>query len=72
MTVEQIISEMIDKGVTGLLVAALITGILVPKWVLDEYRKREAANAALIERLAARLDSISDVFEDFTKPPNGR
>jgi hypothetical protein len=59
--VDAVIGELVRQGILGIVVAALILGWLVPKWVMDESRKREdlkdqiiARQSAIIERLAEK------------------
>jgi hypothetical protein len=52
-------SELFRNGILGLVVAALIIGWLVPKWVLDEYRKREAGYLATIERQSEVIEKLA-------------
>ena len=41
-----LVAEVLKQGTLGLAIAALILGWVIPKWVLDEYRKREAVKAS--------------------------
>jgi hypothetical protein len=65
---EPLIADLLRNGVLGLVIAALLSGWLAPKWVLDEYRRRlEAKDATIerqarvIERLASRGARLADV-----------
>lgn len=51
-------------GVLGVVVLLLMLGILVPKWVIDEYRKREAVKDAVIAQQAAALERLADRLDD--------
>lgn len=51
---------LLGYGVLGLVVLLLLLGILVPKWVVDEYRKREAMKDATLDRLTAALEKLAD------------
>lgn len=60
-------SEFIRQGLLGLVIGAFILGWLSPKWVVDEYRRRETVKdeiirrqSALIERLAAKRGGLPD------------
>jgi hypothetical protein len=53
------VAEFVRQGLLGLIIAGLLLGWLVPKWVLDEYRKREAVKDATIDRLTAILERLA-------------
>lgn len=60
---DPIITEWLRYGLLGLIVVALLLGILIPKWVLDEYRAREKFKDAIIERQAQALERLADKSE---------
>lgn len=60
---DPITAEWLRYGLLGLTIAALLLGILVPKWVLDEYRTREKIKDSIIERQAQALERIADKIE---------
>jgi len=58
-------------GSTALLVIAVwafATGRVVPRWVLDESAKREAAWTLLYEREKATVEKLLDSIAKATKP----
>lgn len=55
---------LLGYGVLGLVVVLLMLGVLIPKWVVDEYRKREALKDQVIERLSAAIERLADRMED--------
>lgn len=58
--IDPVVSEFLDKGVLGLVIVALLVGFLVPKWVVDEYRKREAFKDGIIDRLTKAVEALED------------
>jgi hypothetical protein len=67
--IDPVIEGFLDRGVIGLVFVAVLIGWLAPKWVLDEYRKRESVKDELILKLTDRLDAIADTLEDIAKGP---
>lgn len=53
------IEDLFDRGLLGLLFVLILLGFLVPKWVVDEYRKREGVKDAVIERLTAAIEILA-------------
>lgn len=51
-----LIAEIIKQGVLGIVIAALLTGYLVPKWVRDEMKAREDVKDEIIERQAKLIE----------------
>lgn len=60
---------LLGYGVLGLVVLLLMLGILIPKWVVDEYRKREVLKDQVIERLSAAIERLADRMDD--RPAGG-
>lgn len=60
---DPVFREFLGLGVTGAVVVALITGLLIPKWVIDEYRKREATKDGVIATLTESLQRLADKHE---------
>jgi len=54
-----IIGEFLRQGILGLVIAGLLLGWLHPKWVVDEYRKREAVKDAVIERQSIVIEKLA-------------
>lgn len=52
-----------DYGTELTLVVLLILGILVPKYVVDEYRTREKVKDAFIEKLGNAVERLADKIE---------
>ncbi len=67
--IDPVIEGFLDRGVIGLVFVAVLIGWLAPKWVLEEYRKRESVKDELILKLTDRLDAIADTLEDIAKGP---
>lgn len=58
---------LLGYGVLGVVVTLLMLGWLTPRWVVDEYRKREAVKDQIITQQAAALDRLADRFDDLPK-----
>lgn len=58
------IEQLFGYGVLGVVVVLFMLGILVPKWVVDEYRVRLKGQDVIIERLASGLERLADRAED--------
>lgn len=56
----QIVTELVRQGLLGLIIAAVLTGWIVPKWVIDEYRRREQIKDATIERQSAVIERLAE------------
>jgi len=54
---------LLGYGVLGLMFLLTLLGFLVPKWVIDEYRKREVLKDATIERLTVAIERLADKWE---------
>lgn len=54
------IEQLFGYGVLGVMFVLIMVGWLTPKWVVDEYRKREAVKDAVIERQAAAMERMAD------------
>lgn len=57
------VDQILGYGVLGVMFVLVMLGFLAPKWVLDEYRKREAVKDSIIERQATALERLADKFE---------
>ena len=57
------VREFIGLGVAGAVTVLLMLGWLIPKWVVDEYRKREATKDKIIEKLTDALQRLADKAE---------
>jgi hypothetical protein len=58
-----ILGEFVRQGVLGLIIVAFVTGLFVPKWVLDEYRKRIELKDAIIARQSALIERLAEKAE---------
>jgi hypothetical protein len=56
----QIVTELVRQGLLGLIIAAVLTGWIVPKWVIDEYRRREEIKDATIERQSGVIERLAE------------
>jgi hypothetical protein len=61
--VDQVSAFLLTQGVLGVVVIGFLLGIIVPKWIIDEYRKREAVKDAIIERLTNAVERLADQAE---------
>jgi hypothetical protein len=71
MNSEQLFAELLRQGFLGLVITALITGWLVPRWVVDEYRDREARKNAIIERQAKVIERLAGRNARIADVPDG-
>jgi hypothetical protein len=55
-----VLSEFLRQGLLGLVIVGVLTGWLTPKWVVDEYRKREQIKDATIERQSALIERLAE------------
>lgn len=55
--------QLFGYGVLGVMFVLMLLGWIVPKWAIDEYRKREAVKDAVIERLTSALETLADKAE---------
>ncbi len=60
LQVDPVVDDFIERGVLGLVIVAIMLGWLAPRWILDEYRKREAVKDNIIERLTAAVEAIEE------------
>lgn len=56
----EVISELLRQGILGIVLAALILGWLTPKWVIDEFKKREEIKDRIIERQSAVIERLAE------------
>lgn len=66
------IQQILGYGVLGVTVVLLIVGILTPKWVVDEYRRREAIKDKVIESLTSSLEQMAERIERLESRRDGR
>lgn len=57
------IEQLFGYGVLGVMFVLVLLGWIVPKWVVDEYRKRETVKDAIIERLTSAIETLADQAE---------
>jgi len=57
---DAIVAELIRQGVLGLVLAALILGLLVPKYVVDELRRQLAIKDGIIERQSGVIERLAE------------
>jgi pilus assembly protein TadC len=57
---DAILQPLLQYGPLGLAVIAFLLGLIVPKWVVDEYRMREKENVALMKDMAVSLRQLAE------------
>jgi hypothetical protein len=63
------IEQLFGYGVLGVMFVLVMLGVLVPKWVVDEYRKREAIKDGIIVGLTEGLKKATEIFERRGRSP---
>lgn len=56
--------QLFGYGVLGVMFVLVMLGYLVPKWVVDEYRKRESFKDGINERLTVAIEKLADRLEE--------
>lgn len=54
------IDVLLERGIAIAIVVGFILGIISPKWVIDEYRKRHDFDQMIIRRLSGALKNLAD------------
>ena len=60
---DPLLREFLGYGVIGVVVILLILGVLIPKWVVDEYRTRLAVQQIFIDKLTEAVTRLADKAE---------
>jgi hypothetical protein len=58
--IDPVVGEFLRQGFLGLVIVGFLLGWIAPKFVLDEYRKREAVKDATIDRQAALIEKLAE------------